>query len=104
MTSIRQARETDLRQMYEVFYQNEVLDTPHPPLPGDLPSYLHHVLQTGAMYMAEEVGEVLGFTGAITRGTVTFLTDFFLPPAHHSSQLGKTLLTSVVPRSDLTPC
>ena len=30
MTSIRRARETDLSQMYEVFYQNEVLDTPHP--------------------------------------------------------------------------
>jgi hypothetical protein len=53
MTSIRRARETDLSQMYEVFYQNEVLDTAHPPLPGDLPSYLHHVLQTGAMYVAE---------------------------------------------------
>ena len=104
MTSIRRARETDLSQMYEVFYQNEVLDTPHPPLPGDLPSYLHHVLQTGAMYVVEQDGEVLAFTGAITRGTVTFLTDLFVHPAHHSSQLGKTLLSSVLPQDDLAHC
>src|SRR5260370_34714871 len=104
MTSIRQARETDLSQMYEVFCQNEVLDTPHPALPGDLPSYLHHVLQTGAMYVAEQDGEVLAFTGAITRGTVTFLTDLFVHPAPHSSQLGKTLLSSVLPQDDLAHC
>ncbi len=104
MTSIRRAHETDLRQMYEVFYQNEVLDTPRPPLPGDLPSYLHHVLQTGAMYVAEQDGEVLAFTGAITRGTVTFLTDLFVHPAHQSDQLGKTLLRSVLPQDDLAHC
>ncbi len=54
--------------------------------------------------MAEQEGEVLAFTGAITRGTVTFLTDLFVHPAHQSSQLGKTLLRSVLPQDDLAHC
>jgi GNAT superfamily N-acetyltransferase len=47
---------------------------------------------------------VLAFTGAITRGTVTFLTDLFVHPAYHSSQLGKTLLSSVLPQDELAHC
>jgi len=44
MTIFRPAHETDLRPAYEVFYQNEVLDSPHPPSPGDVPSYLRELL------------------------------------------------------------
>ena len=81
MTIFRPAHETDLRAVYEVFYQNEVLDSPHPPSPGDVPSYLRHVLQTGTMYVAEQDEKVLAFAGAITRGNIIFLTDLFVWPA-----------------------
>jgi GNAT superfamily N-acetyltransferase len=104
MTIFRPAQETDLRSIYEVFYQNEVHNRPHPPLPGDTPSYLHHVLETGAMYVAEQDGEVLAFAGAITRGTITYLTDLFVRPTHQSGQLGKTLLHAVLPTDDHIHC
>src|SRR5579859_7591141 len=104
MTIFRPAHETDLRAVYEVFYQNEVLDSPHPPSPGDVPSYLRHVLQTGTLYVAEQDGKVLAYAGAITRGNITFLTDLFVWPGHQSGQLGKTLLHSVLPQDDLVHC
>ncbi len=104
MTIFRPAHEADLRQMYEVFYQNEVLDSPQPPPPGDTPSYLRHVLQTGTMCVAEQDGEVLAFAGAITRGNIRFLTDLFVQPVHQSGQFGKTLLHSVLPQDDLVHC
>ncbi len=105
MTDIRLAHEHDLRSMYEVFYQNEIHDILNPPpAMGDTPSYLRHVLQTGTMYVAEQDGEVLAFAGAITRGTVTFLTDLFVRPTQQSNQLGKTLLRAVLPHNTLIRC
>src|SRR5260370_8167450 len=104
MTVLCPAHETDFRGVYEVFYQNEVLDSPHPPSPGDVPSYLRHVLQTGTMYVAEQDEKVLAFAGAITRGNIIFLTDLFVWPAHQSGQLGKTLLHSVLPQDDRVHC
>src|SRR5438876_2630807 len=104
MTIFRPAHEVDLRPMYEVFYQNEVLDNPHPPPPGDTPFYMLHVLQTGTMYVAEQDGQVLAFAGAITRGNITFLTDLFVQPAQQSGQLGKTLLQAVLPQDNLVRC
>lgn len=104
MPIFRPAREADLRSMYEVFYQNEVLNSPHPPPPGEIPSYLHHVIQTGTMYVAEQDGELLAFAGAITWGTITFLTDLFVRPTYQSAQLGKTLLHAVLPQDDLVHC
>ncbi len=104
MSNIRPAHEADLRSMYEVFYQNEVLDSSNPPIMGETPSYLRHVLQTGTMYVAEQYGEVLAFAGAITRGNVTFLTDLFVRPTQQSNQLGKTLLRAVLPPDTLIRC
>lgn len=104
MAIFRPAQEADLRPMYEVWYQNEVRDSPHPPLPGDIPSYLRHVLKTGTMHVAEQDGEILAFAGAITRGRIVFLTDLFVQPAHQSAQIGKTLLHAVLPQDDLVHC
>src|SRR5260370_14981682 len=104
MAIFRPAREADLRPMYDVWYQTEVLDSPHPPPAGDIPSYLRHVLETGTMYVAEQDGEMLAFAGAITRGSIAFLTDLFVRPAQQSARLGKTLLHAVFPQDDLTHC
>ena len=104
MTIFRPAFEAELRSVYEVFYQNELLDSPHLPLPGDIPPYLHHVLQTGTLYVAEQDGKILAFAGAITRGNISFLTDLFVLPSYQSGQLGKTLLRCVMPQDDLVHC
>src|SRR5260370_7949997 len=103
MTVLCPAHETDFRGVYEVFYQNEVLDSPHPPSPGDVPSYLRHVLQTGTMYVAEQDEKVLAFAGAITRGNIIFLTDLFVWPAHQSPQLPNPLLHSFLPQHNRIP-
>jgi hypothetical protein len=47
---------------------------------------------------------VLAFAGAITRGSIAFLTDLFVRPAHQSGQLGKTLLHAVLPQDALIHC
>jgi hypothetical protein len=104
VTIFRPAHEIDLRGAYEVFYRNEVRDSPHPPLLGDIPPHLRHVLHTGTIYVAEQDGKVLAFAGAITRGSITFLTDLFVLPTQQSSQLGKTLLHCVLPQDDLVHC
>jgi GNAT superfamily N-acetyltransferase len=104
MEVFRPANEAELGSVYEVFYQNELLDNPHLPLPGNIPPYLRHVLQTGTLYVAENDGKILAFAGAITRGNISFLTDLFVLPSHQSGQLGKTLLRSVLPQDDLIHC
>jgi GNAT superfamily N-acetyltransferase len=104
MISFRPAHETELSQIYEVFYHNEVRESPQPPAPGDPPAYLRHVLQTGTLFVASQDGAILAYAGAITRGGMTFLTDLFVHPAHQSGQLGKTLLRAVLPQDDLIHC
>jgi len=104
MTIFRPASEADLRSMYEVFYQNEIHDSPHPPPPGNTPSYLRHILQHGTLTVGELDGQVLAFAGAIQRGKITFLTDLFVLPEHQSGHLGKTLLHSQIPQNGLVHC
>jgi GNAT superfamily N-acetyltransferase len=104
VTIIRPANEAELQAVFEVFYQNELLDNPQLPLPGDIPPYLSHVLQTGTLHVAEEDGKILAFAGAITRGNISFLTDLFVLPSSQSGKLGKKLLQTVLPQDDLIHC
>ncbi len=101
MEFFRPANEAELRSVYEVLYQNELLDNPYLPSPGDVPAYLSHVFHTGTLNVAEKNGKIVAFAGAITRGNVSFLTDLFVLPSYQSGQLGKTLLHSVLPQDDL---
>src|SRR5215469_1816376 len=104
MTIFRPAYESDLKAMYEVFYQNELRDSPDLPPPSKTPPYMRHVLETGITSVAEQDGEIIAFAGAITREKITFLTDLFVLPAHQSKQLGQTLLHATLPQDDLTHC
>jgi hypothetical protein len=52
------------------------------------------------MYVADRDGEIVAFAGAITRGSITFLTDLFVRPDQQSSHLGKALLERALPRQD----
>ena len=104
MTIFRPANETELPAVFEVFYQNELLENPDFSLPSDIPPYLNHVFRTGTLYVAEEDGKILAFAGAITRGNVSFLTDLFVRPSSQSGKLGKTLLQTVLPQDNLIHC
>ena len=104
MTVIRAAQQTELSHIYEVFYHNEVRESLQPPALGEPPAYLHHVLETGILSVAEQEGAILAYAGAITRGAVTFLTDVFVHPTHQSGHLGKTLLHTVLPADELVHC
>jgi hypothetical protein len=102
--TIRPAQLRDLLQVYAVLYENDVAGNPQPPPPRSVPPYLHHVLNTGTMYVAEQSGQVLAFTGLIQRGHVAFLTDLFVRPHVHSSHLGTALLRKVLPRDAPIRC
>jgi GNAT superfamily N-acetyltransferase len=104
MIIYRPARQSDLAQAYDVFYQNEIHDTAIPPPPGEVPSDLHHIFETGSIYMAEQDGTIIAFAAAITRGNITFLTDLFVRPDQQSSRLGQTLLQYVMPHNESVRC
>ena len=56
MIIYRPASQTDLSQAYDVFYQNEIHDTPVPRPPAQVPSDLYHIFETGSIYVAEQDG------------------------------------------------
>src|SRR6266705_5766787 len=104
MEFFRPAEEAELQSVFEVFYQNELLDNPQFPMSVDIPPYVGLVLRTGWLYGAEEDSKILAFAGAITRGNISFLTDLFVLPSYQSGKLGKTLLQTVLPQDNLIHC
>ncbi len=104
MVIFRPAQEADLAQMHEVVYLNDVLGVSNPPPLDNTPSNLRHIFQTGVSYIAEQDDHVLAYASAITRGEVTYLTDLFVRPEQQSSQLGRTLLSYVLPLDGRIHC
>lgn len=104
MVLFRPAQETDLAQVYDVYYENEVLDVPNPPSPDANPTDLWHTFETGIVYVAEMDGSILAFAAAITRENITFLTDLFVRPTQQSAQLGQQLLRYVLPEDKPVRC
>ena len=108
MTIIRAARASDLASMYLVYCLNEVSEAEAEGIvrviPQTVPSVLRQVFETGTMYVAEQDGQVIAFAGAVTRGSVTFLTDLFVHPKIQSGGLGKTLLQHVLSREQPVRC
>lgn len=100
----RPAREADLEPMYDVFYQNEIREEENPPASGAVPPYLPHVLRSGKLVVAEQDGKILGYTGAITRDNITYLTDLFVRPDVQSGRIGQRLLELAMPQDGLVHC
>lgn len=99
MITYRPACEQDLVRCSEIVYLNEIRGNPSPPpMPGASVT-MAHILRTGTVVVAEEDGHVLGYAGAITRDSVTFLTDLFVQPDRQSACLGQTLLQHVLPET-----
>ena len=99
-TRIRAAQANDLPAMYQIYFLNEKSEMETEGMIGiplqTVPLTLRHVFETGTMMVAEQDGRILAFTGAITRGPVTFLTDLFVQPGTQSGGLGKALLQQVL--------
>lgn len=98
MTIFRPARESDLADIYFVYYLTEVseAEAASEAPPQSVTAMLRHIFETGTVYVAERDDTIVAFAGAITRGAVTFLTDLFVRPRIQSSGLGKTLLSHVL--------
>jgi GNAT superfamily N-acetyltransferase len=98
--------ERDLVEMQHIYYLNEIQgnDNP-PPLPTGTPLALKHIVETGAAFVAEQDGRVIGHATAITRGSIAYLTDLFVHPALQSSHIGTELLKHAFPTdAPLTHC
>jgi GNAT superfamily N-acetyltransferase len=94
---LRVATPADLPAVYRVFHANEVDGAPSPPPVGPVPAILDHVRATGDLVVAELDGEIVGYAGAVVRGTVAYLTDLFVQPGRQSREVGRSLLRRVLP-------
>src|SRR5579863_3936364 len=104
--AIRAAHESDLSDIFDVFYANEVLGEPDPPPRGDVPAVLRHILASGTVVVAERDGGIVGFAAAVTRAgaagdvSYSYLTDLFVRPDRQSSHVGRALLDRVMPKPE----
>lgn len=98
MATFRPARESDLPEIYYIFYLNETAYAPasRPPI-GEVAADFWHIYRTGTMYVAEEGTRMLAFAASITRADKTFLTHLYVHPDRQSEHLGKQLLQFVLP-------
>lgn len=97
MATFRPARESDLPDIYYIFYLNETaFASAHRPPIGEVSADFWHIYKTGTMYVAEEDKRVLAFAASITRDGKTFLTHLYVHPDRQSEHLGKQLLQFVL--------
>jgi len=74
---IRRAGDADLPAVYAVWR----VATRHGPAGAAAPpSFYHHVLATGQVWVAERGEDVVGYAGLMERGGVAFLSDLFVAP------------------------
>jgi GNAT superfamily N-acetyltransferase len=66
-------------------------DRPFPPAAGRNLLYEQHLLDTGGVFIAEDP-EPVGFSAAIVREGVWFLSLLWVLPDHHGAGAGSTLL------------
>ncbi|BCL78310.1 hypothetical protein ccbrp13_07750 [Ktedonobacteria bacterium brp13] len=98
--NIRAAEERDLADAYQIYYENEtahVSDPPPRPVVGDVPTDERHIFHSGKMLVAEQAGRLIAYTGTITRGDTSYLTDLFIDPHYQSAHLGSNLLSQILP-------
>lgn len=98
---IRPCRSNDLQAVWEIFLISfrdmiwRVHGTRGPlSYSRKAPSYLSHVLATDprSFWVAESNGKLVGFSCAIVRGPIWFLSDFWILPPFRGRGIGKKLL------------
>ena len=102
--TVRRATESELPDIFDIFYQNEMHGVADPPPRGDVPPWLAHTLATGELLVAERAGVFLGFAGLTTRSGVAFLTDLFVRPDVQSGGVGRALLRAILPSDVAVIC
>jgi ribosomal protein S18 acetylase RimI-like enzyme len=95
---IRPATDADLGEIYDIWYRDEIGEDPDPPPNTTSPDLFAHNVRTGDFHVAEGAeGRLLGFSGAIVRGDIRFLTDLFVRPEAQDQGLGQELLDRAMP-------
>ena len=98
---IRPATEDDLLALAHIFVRTAALLTEryrpeqagHPPIePESRVPFLRHLLRTGAIFVSEREGRAIGFSGAVMRDSLWFLSQLWVLPEHHGSGIGRALL------------
>ncbi len=95
--NVRPAATADLPAVHDIWYSSEITGEANPPPRGLIPPNFVHVFQTGDMFIAEESGQVIGFSSRIKRGRVSFLADLFVRQSCQSTGIGQALLEQAMP-------
>jgi GNAT superfamily N-acetyltransferase len=93
---LRDAGQSDLGAVYDVWYATETAGLPNPPPPRTMP-WFGHLLDVGRLVVAEEGGAVVGFAGLLDHGSCVALSDLFVRPDFQSHGLGTALLDQILP-------
>lgn len=97
---IRKAEESDLDEVYDIWYETETEGDDPPPARG-ANLWFPHVLRTGRMTVAmPEDGGLVGFAGIWSVGPLVVLTDCFVRPRFQSTGIGGALLDALLPTDD----
>jgi GNAT superfamily N-acetyltransferase len=62
------------------------------------PDYLDHELERGALWVALDAGEVVGFAAVLVDGDVAHLADAFVRPDRLGAGVGRALVAAALPR------
>ena len=102
-TQYRPATTRDLPAINDIYYQHEAENDPDLPPPRPLACY-PYLLANGEMWVAEENGATIGFSGVLTWGDIAYLTDLFVRSDYQSASVGKMLLRHNLPGDGMIRC
>jgi GNAT superfamily N-acetyltransferase len=98
---IRPATEDDLEDVARIFegsvawltarYRPDIQNDGHPPGSSSRTEFYRHLLGTGTMFLAEDP-DPAGFTGAVIRDGVWFLSQLWVLPDRQGAGIGSALL------------
>src|SRR5262249_9501289 len=91
LMELRPARVDDLGQIYDVWYETEVVGLADPPPPRTMP-WFGHLLSVGQLTVAVDGGVIVGFAGVLDYGRCVALSGLFVGPSWQSQGVGGGLL------------
>jgi ribosomal protein S18 acetylase RimI-like enzyme len=94
---IRRATESDLEDISDLWYREETAGEPDPPPNTAGAAFYAHNLRHGELFVADDEGTVVGFSGSVVRGSVRYLTDLFVLRERQDAGLGRALLAAAMP-------
>lgn len=98
---VRAATEADLPIVHDIWYQLDADDNPHAPPPGPVLTSFRYEQARGAIVVAEQAGEALGFGASVrwddptTGRQLTYLADLFIQRRRQSRGVGQAILAAL---------